>query len=90
MPAKNLERIDKKGSFSHIYNRGITGSNIFNNEQDCEVFRGFLKDYLTPPVNPENIKKTFTVKGCVYRGIPHQPKNYFCKVELRHRIKNGT
>ncbi len=61
MPAKNLQRVDKKGGFSHLYNRGIAGKVIFNNEQDYEVFRGFLKDYLTPPTNPESIKKTFTV-----------------------------
>lgn len=82
MPAKNLHREDKEGIYSHIYNKGIEKRIIFNDEKDYEVFQGFLKDYLTVPQDPKNIKKEFKVHGRIFRGTPHQPKNYFNKVEL--------
>ncbi len=82
MPAKNLYREAKEGIYSHIYNKGAEKRIIFNDEGDCEVFLGFLKDYLTAPQDPESIKKSFTVNGRIFRGTPHQPKNYFNRVEL--------
>src|SRR3989344_9398462 len=82
MPAKNLYREDKEGIYSHIYNKGVEKRIIFNDEKDYEVFQGFLKDYLTAPQDPKSIKKSFTVHGRVFQGTPHQPKNYFNKVEL--------
>lgn len=82
MPAKSLYREAKQGIYSHIYNKGAEKIIIFNDEKDCEVFLGFLKDYLTVPQDPESIKKSFTVHGRIFRGTPHQPKNYFNKVEL--------
>lgn len=82
MPATKLYRKDEKGSYFHIYNKGVEERVIFNDGEDYEVFRGFLKDYLTAPQDPESIKKVFTVHGRVFRGMPHQPKNYFNKVEL--------
>ncbi len=81
MPAKHLYRVSAEKTYSHIYNRGIEKRVIFGDKEDYEVFKGFLKDYLSAP-NPESIKKTFTVKGRKYRGTPHQPKNHFGKVEL--------
>ena len=71
-----------EGAYSHIYNKGIEDRVIFNDEQDYQVFQGFLEGYLTPPADPETTKKAFTVNGRVFRGIPHQPKNYFKKVQL--------
>lgn len=82
MASKNLSRIDKEGIFSHIYNKGIENKIIFNDSEDFEVFRGFLKDYLTPAKDPKSIKKDFKVNGQTFRGTPHQPKNYFNKVDL--------
>jgi len=82
MPAKNLYRTDEKGTYSHVYNKGIDKRILFNDQEDYEVFLGYLKNYLTAPANPESIKKTFTVNGRVFRGTPHQPKNYLGKVEL--------
>lgn len=81
MPAKNLSRIDKEGIYSHIYNRGVEKRIIFNDEEDYKVFLGYLKDYLIPK-DPDSIKKVFKVHGHIFRGTPHQPKNYFNKVEL--------
>ncbi len=82
MPAKNLLRVSEKGTYSHIYNKGVEERIIFNDDCDYEVFLAYLKDYLTSPDNPESKKKVFTVHGRTFRGMPHQPKNYFNKVEL--------
>ncbi len=82
MPAKNIQRVDKNGVYFHIYNNGVEKRTIFNDEEDYEVFLGYLKEYLTAPADPKKIKKAFTVNDRVFHGVPHQPKNYFNKVEL--------
>lgn len=82
MPAKNLSRNDEEGMYSHIYNKGVGKQSIFKDENDYEVFRGFLKDYLTAPQDPKSIKKAFAVNGQTFQGTPHLPKNYFNTVEL--------
>lgn len=82
MPAQGLIRHDGEGIYSHIYNRGAENRTIFNDQEDYEVFLGFLRDYLTAPQDPESTKKTFQVHGRTFRGIPHQPRNYFNKAEL--------
>jgi len=82
MPAQNLKKEAKSEVYSHIYNKGVENRNLFNDETDYEVFQGFLKDYLTPTSDTESIKKVFTVNGRTFRGVPHQPKNYFNKVDL--------
>ena len=82
MSAKNLYRIDTEGTYFHVYNKGIENRTIFGGDGDYKVFLGFIKDYLSTPQDPESVKKSFTVKGRVFIGTPHQPKNYFDKVEL--------
>lgn len=82
MPVQNLRRITEAGTFLHVYNKGVENRSIFQDEDDYQVFLGFLEDYLSPPKDPESNKKDFTINGHVFRGVPHQPKNYFKKVEL--------
>lgn len=82
MPAKIPQRTDKKRQYFHIYNRGVENRVIFNDKQDYETFLGYLRDYLSPPPDPKSVRKNFTVKGRVYSGIPHQPKNFFNQVGL--------
>lgn len=82
MPAKYFHRIDDVESYSHIYNRGVGKKVIFNDSIDYEVFLGYIKEYLTTPRDLESTKQAFTVNGRVFRGTPHQPKNYFNKIEL--------
>src|SRR3989344_2821447 len=82
MPAKNLKRVNDSEIFCHVYNKGIEDRIIFADDADYQVFLGYLEDYLSPPKAPESTKKDFTVNGRVFRGVPHQPKNYFKKVEL--------
>lgn len=82
MPAKNLLRVTAKGTYSHIYNKGVENRLIFNDHNDYEVFLGYLTEYLSVPGDLTNTKKVFTVKGKTFQGTPHQPKNFFNKVEL--------
>lgn len=82
MPAKNTIRVDRKGIYSHIFNKGISKQVIFSSDEDYEMFIEFLKDYLSPSTSSEDKKKTFTVKGKTYKGVPHQPKNYFGQIDL--------
>jgi len=83
MSAKNPDKLAENDIFFHIYNKGTEGRIIFNDKQDYEVFIGYLRGYLSPLEDRGNIKKnTFKIRGRSFQGIPHQPKNYFNKVEL--------
>jgi REP element-mobilizing transposase RayT len=82
MPAKNLLRVTDKGTYSHIYNKGIENRLIFVDDKDYRTFLGYLKEYLSSPDTQTSFKKDFTVNGRTYKGTPHQPKNYFNKVQL--------
>lgn len=82
MPAQNLSRTHADGTYCHVYNQGIEHKIIFNDAQDYQIFVSYLQDYLSLPADPEAAKKVFSIKGHTFRGTPHQPKNYFNKVEL--------
>src|SRR3989344_1695888 len=82
MPAKHIQRVDAEGVYSHIYNRGVARRNIFNDDQDYGMFIDYLRDYLMPPSQFVTGKKTFTVRGQTFQGLPHQSKNYYNQVEL--------
>lgn len=82
MPAKYIQRIVCDRGYFHVFNKGVSQKNIFTDEADYEVFLQFLKDYLLPLSHPDTYKKTFTVKGRTFRGLPHKKKNYFDKIEL--------
>lgn len=82
MTAQTTRRVDGLNSYSHIYNKGVENRKLFIDQQDYDVFLGFLRDYLSAPPSAEKIKKSFSVNGRTFHGVPHQPKNYFKKVEL--------
>lgn len=82
MPAKHVKRIDRGDGYFHIFNKGVSGKFIFKDESDYGVFLSYLKDYLNPPAHTDSFKRNFTVKGRIFRGVPHQIKNYFNKVDL--------
>ncbi len=82
MPSKNLQRVAEGGTNFHVYNKGIENKTIFADDTDYQVFIGYLEDYLSAPKAHGATKKEFTVNGRVFSGVPHQPKNYFGKVEL--------
>lgn len=48
MPAKNIVKEYLENGYYHIYNRGVEKRNIFLDEQDCKVFLHYLKMYLSP------------------------------------------
>lgn len=82
MPQKNSIKVYVEESFYHIYNRGVEKRTIFEELQDYKVFLKYLKESLSPPPKPENIRRTFTLQGASFKGIPRQPKNYFKEIEL--------
>jgi putative transposase len=82
MPANDKNRIDEENICSHIFNRGVENKEIFKDDQDYQTFLGYLNEYLSTPLDPESSKKDFVVNGKVYKGIPHQPKNFFNKINL--------
>lgn len=47
MPAKNTVKTYSENTFYHVYNRGVEGRDIFEDEKDYKVFLNFTKRYLT-------------------------------------------
>jgi hypothetical protein len=84
MPAQNSEKVEKleEEVFFHIFNKGVDNRILFKDNKDYETFLNFLKEYLSPPPDPNELKQTFSVNGRTFKGVPHHPKNYFNKVEL--------
>jgi len=82
VPRKNSLKVYVYGGYYHIYNRGVEKRIIFEDSQDYKVFLNFLKYCLSKPPKAEDCKKTFTLRGLPFQGIPHQPRNYFGKIEL--------
>lgn len=82
MPSRNLTKPNVINGFYHIYNRGVEKRIIFQDTQDYKVFLNYIKEYLSPPPDPVNIIRTFTLQGTTFKGVPRQPKNYFQKVRM--------
>lgn len=82
MPAQDIIGIKPDNLYCHVYNRGVENNTIFNDEQDYKIFLNYVREYLSAPVDPESSKKVFSIRGRAFRGTPHQPKNYFDKLEL--------
>ncbi len=82
MPAKNVIKTYVKDGFYHIYNRGVEKRTVFESVQDYKVFLKYLSEYLSPVEDKKNKRKSFTLQGLTFQGLPHQPKNYFDKIEL--------
>jgi putative transposase len=82
MPRKNSIKIYVKDGYYHIYNRGVEKRTIFENEQDYKVFLQYLKYSLSTPPNPDEYKKTFTLQGEPFKGLPRLPKNFIKQIEL--------
>lgn len=70
------------GKYVHIYNEGIDNKNLFNDSEDIQVFSKYLKEYLDAPPDLNEVKKTFSINGRTFQGVPHQPRNYYNKIEL--------
>lgn len=82
MPRKNLVKNYKENSRYHIFNRGVDGREIFQNEENYLTFLGILKQALSTPPSKESLQKEFTFNGSTFKGVPRQPKNFHGEVEL--------
>lgn len=82
MASKNSVKPDVEGAYYHAYNRGVEKRRIFENTQDYKVFLKYLKEYLSPPSLKDDVKRKFTVKDTVFKGVPRQPNNYYKEIEL--------
>lgn len=82
MPAKNSVKIYVENGHYHIYNRGVEKRVIFEDEQDYKVFLNYLKEYLSPPPNPEEISKIQALQGGSLQSWPRQHKNYEKEIDL--------
>jgi hypothetical protein len=82
MPAKYVKRDPVENGYFHVYNKGASHKIIFQDDLDYKTFLGFLEDYLTSPNNLNNNKKSFTINGKTYYGIPHKTKNYIDSIHL--------
>ena len=82
MPVKNVIKEYLPDTYYHLYNLGIDGRNIFEDEQDYQTFLGYLAEALTPPLRKEDTQKTITINGNTFKGSPRQPKNLHGAFEL--------
>lgn len=82
MPAKYIKRTNEEKTILHIFNRGVSNELIFKDQEDCEIFRSYLEEYLSDPASLKIDKKAFVINGKTYKGIPHLPKNYNGSIEL--------
>lgn len=81
-PARMNNEVSPFGDYYHVFNRGVESITIFRDEQDFDTFLGYLKEYLSEAIISDNAKKEFVINGRSYKGVPHQPKNFFNKIYL--------
>ena len=82
MPSKNSIKVYVDDSYYHIYNRGVEKRIIFQDEQDYKVFLSYLKEYLSPVKNHNDLITIVTLQGQSFKAVKRQPKNYHLKVNL--------
>lgn len=82
MPAKDKKDENPIINYYHIYNRSFENIDLFSDSEDYKTFLTYLQDYIAPQRNRDELKKSFSVKGREYKGVPHLPKNYFNQVNL--------
>ena len=62
MPSKNLIKNFSENNFYHVYNRGVEKRDIFIDQQDCLVFLHYLKLYLSPLSEIQQLVKEGSAK----------------------------
>lgn len=82
MAKKNSRKVYAKDSFYHIYNRGVEKRKIFECDQDYKVFLGYLKKYLSPPPNSQEISLHNALQDPVLLANPRPTKNYHKEIDL--------
>lgn len=81
MTAQESFGVTKEDYFCHIYNVSPQGKSLFSDTADYESFLSFLEEYLLPPNKDQKVKE-FTIRGKVYKGATHMPKNYSGTITL--------
>jgi REP element-mobilizing transposase RayT len=83
MPAKNCIKIPVENGYYHIYNRGVNKQEIYTTPQDYSVFLNYLKEALSPPLQPDELP-TFRVNlhGTTFIKPRRQPKNFCGEIDL--------
>jgi putative transposase len=82
MPARNIVKTYVAGGYYHIYNRGIEKRIIFMDEMDYKTFLKYLKEALSPPPDPKNMRVTVNLKGGTFKGLPKPVKNFKDSINL--------
>jgi putative transposase len=82
MPSRNSIKIYVKDGFYHIYNRGVEKRIIFEDDQDYKVFLKYLKEALSAPPESKVVKKSISLQGASFKGVPRQPKNFQNQIDL--------
>lgn len=83
MPAKNSIKIPVENGYYHIYNRGVNKQEIYNTPKDYSVFLNYLKEALSPQLQPNQLP-TFSVNfnGMTFIKPKRQPKNFCGEIDL--------
>lgn len=82
MPRKHTVRDFQPNSAYHIYNIGANDYPIFHDQDDFDVFLGYLENYLSPPPKKEDVTVTVEFQGKKLTGVPRQPNNYYGQLKL--------
>ncbi len=77
MPVHSSIEFDKSKVYFYVYNKGAENRDLFNDKQDCNIFLGYLKDYLTASDKSDSTRRNFLVNDRSFGNIPNQPTNYF-------------
>jgi len=81
MAAQNDQNSVNQKVYIHAY-RENKHQAIFTDKQDYEAFVNFLKGYFYDKDKIDDRKKTFTIRGKTYKGLPYQTYNFFNQIEL--------
>ena len=81
MTAQSDQEKESTACYFHIY-REVGNAPIFIDNKDYQVFVEFLNSYFSDSKEEKSTKKTFTIRGRSFTGVPHQPQNFYKQVEL--------
>lgn len=73
---------NQKENFIYVHNTSVSGQNLFLDLKDYQIFKEYLRTYLTQDADDTKSRKHFTVRGKTYMGKPHLPKNYLGSIDL--------
>ena len=81
MPARNVVKTYVAGGYYHIYNRGIEKRIIFQDEMDYKTFLKYLKEALSAPREPKELRK-IELQGGTLLINPRQVKSFENTINL--------